>query len=150
MQVEFWFDPGCPFTWLTSRWLVHVAPQRDLDVDWQPLSLLMKNDTPESAPWYPKHARGRDLLRVVEAARLAGSGEEIERDVAASDRQQGRDSTSTRTSATRNDGVARAEPARASVHTPNAVAARQPVAFFCAHRRARRPRYRAGQVRRRR
>lgn len=30
--VEFWFDPGCPFTWRTSRWLLDVATRRGLDV----------------------------------------------------------------------------------------------------------------------
>jgi membrane-associated PAP2 superfamily phosphatase len=27
-SVEFWFDPGCRFTWRTSRWLVDVAHRR--------------------------------------------------------------------------------------------------------------------------
>jgi 2-hydroxychromene-2-carboxylate isomerase len=39
--VDFYFDPACPWTWLTARWLVDVAPQRGLDVTWRPLSLLV-------------------------------------------------------------------------------------------------------------
>ena len=32
--VDFWFDPSCPFTWQTSRWLRAVADARGLPVDW--------------------------------------------------------------------------------------------------------------------
>ena len=39
--VDFYFDPACPWTWLASRWLVDVVPQRDLQVTWRPLSLLV-------------------------------------------------------------------------------------------------------------
>ena len=38
MKVQFWFDPACPFCWVTSRWLVRVAAHRDLDVEWLPIS----------------------------------------------------------------------------------------------------------------
>ncbi|MCU1391483.1 MAG: DSBA-like thioredoxin, partial [Ilumatobacteraceae bacterium] len=66
MKVEFWFDPVCPFCWMTSRWLVDVAAERDLDIDWRPISLLFKNDTQPDSPWYAPVSRTRDLLRVVE------------------------------------------------------------------------------------
>ena len=43
-QVEFYLDPGCPWTWLTSRWLVDVAAQRgDLEIAWRPFSLALLN-----------------------------------------------------------------------------------------------------------
>jgi len=32
--VDFWFDPSCPYTWLTSRWVVEAATVRPLDVRW--------------------------------------------------------------------------------------------------------------------
>ncbi|MEU4423396.1 DsbA family protein [Actinoplanes sp. NPDC024001] len=49
MEVTFYFDPACPFTWRTSRWLVSVAPERDLTVRWSPFSLAILNgdDVPE-------------------------------------------------------------------------------------------------------
>jgi 2-hydroxychromene-2-carboxylate isomerase len=38
-KVCFWFDPSCPWTWLTSRWLVGVAERGGIEVEWRPLSL---------------------------------------------------------------------------------------------------------------
>ena len=34
MHVLFWFDPACPFCWITSRWLVRVATQREVTIEW--------------------------------------------------------------------------------------------------------------------
>ena len=42
-HVEFWFDPVCPWTWLTSRWLLEVADQRPLRIDWNVMSLSVLN-----------------------------------------------------------------------------------------------------------
>ncbi len=41
--VELFFDPGCAWTWVTSRWLVAAAAERDLHITWRPYSLKMKN-----------------------------------------------------------------------------------------------------------
>lgn len=41
--VQFFFDPACPWTWLTSRWLVDAAARRGVDVSWQSLSLVVVN-----------------------------------------------------------------------------------------------------------
>ena len=35
MEATYYFDPACPFTWRTSRWLVAVAPERDVTVRWR-------------------------------------------------------------------------------------------------------------------
>ncbi len=57
--LDFFIDPGCPWTWRTSRWVTEVAPQRDVEVRWRAYSLDMKNEKP------PTTAQG--ALRIVEA-----------------------------------------------------------------------------------
>jgi predicted DsbA family dithiol-disulfide isomerase len=45
VRVGFFVDPACLWSWLTSRWLVQVAPQRDLDIQWRSYSLLLRDGT---------------------------------------------------------------------------------------------------------
>ena len=77
MNVSFWFDPACPFCWMTSRWIRTIAPQRDLVVSWKPISLMVKNNLPETSPFFPVVSRTRDLLRVVESVRAGGGADAI-------------------------------------------------------------------------
>ncbi|MEU6572125.1 mycothiol-dependent nitroreductase Rv2466c family protein [Streptomyces parvulus] len=42
--VEFWFDPVCPWTWLTSRWMLEVAEVRSVRVSWNVMSLSVLNE----------------------------------------------------------------------------------------------------------
>lgn len=42
--VEFWFDPICPWTWITSRWMTEVAEMRGMQVQWHPFSLAVLNE----------------------------------------------------------------------------------------------------------
>jgi hypothetical protein len=73
MRIDFWFHPGCPWTWVTSRWLLEVAPQRDLDIHWRSFSLTLLNGCADVPEQYRARAEGaHDVLRVVEAARTAG------------------------------------------------------------------------------
>jgi hypothetical protein len=43
MRLGFFVDPACLWSWLTSRWLIQVAPQRDLDLQWRSYSLLLRD-----------------------------------------------------------------------------------------------------------
>ena len=42
--VEMWFDPICPWAWMTSRWLMQVEQVRDIEVTWSVMSLAVLNE----------------------------------------------------------------------------------------------------------
>ncbi|HVK26686.1 MAG TPA: DsbA family protein [Actinokineospora sp.] len=68
MSITLWFDPSCPFTWRTSRWVKDVAGRRDEKVSWRFLSLAILNegkDIPEN--YRAAHQRARAALRVLAA-----------------------------------------------------------------------------------
>ena len=68
--VDFWFDPICPWAWMTSRWMVEVASQREVTVNWHIMSLSVLNegrDLPEN--YRAMMDRGWGPARVVNAAR---------------------------------------------------------------------------------
>ena len=48
--VDFWFDPLCPWAWITSRWLLEVAELRPVVPRWHVMSLAMLNENKEGLP----------------------------------------------------------------------------------------------------
>ncbi len=75
-DVEFFWDPVCPWAWLTSRWVAEVATQRNLEVDWRFICLRLLNKEKDYGKDFPDgyiagHGSGQKLLRVAAAVRAA-------------------------------------------------------------------------------
>lgn len=78
-DVEFFWDPVCPWAWITSRWVTEVAAQRDISVRWRFIALRLLNGEKDYERDFPPgyvegHGIGLKLLRVAAAVR-ASDGE---------------------------------------------------------------------------
>jgi 2-hydroxychromene-2-carboxylate isomerase len=99
-NADFWFDPACPFAWITSRWILEVEQVRDISVSWHIMSLAFLNedkDIPDSyrellsTAWQPvrvlmaaKNHHGSEVLLPLYTAlgtRRHDEGRELTRDV---------------------------------------------------------------------
>ncbi|MFD1945357.1 DsbA family protein [Nocardioides aestuarii] len=99
-NADFWFDPACPFAWITSRWILEVEQVRDISVTWHIMSLAFLNedkDIPDSyremlsTAWQPvrvcmaaKNAHGQEALLPLYTAlgtRRHNEGKELTREV---------------------------------------------------------------------
>ena len=83
-DIRFYFDPVCPFAWMTSTWVRSVRDQRDYDVEWRFVSLRQLNSNIDYDSHFPPeyeagHTAGLRLLRVAAAAREAHGVEAVDR-----------------------------------------------------------------------
>ncbi|MEO6944029.1 MAG: disulfide bond formation protein DsbA [Lacisediminihabitans sp.] len=67
--VDFWFDPSCPWAWMTSRWVDEVARFRNLDVRWHVMSLAVLNEDADLSDdyrsFFPRALRYTRLVAAV-------------------------------------------------------------------------------------
>ncbi|MFI5765256.1 MULTISPECIES: mycothiol-dependent nitroreductase Rv2466c family protein [unclassified Streptomyces] len=75
--VDFWFDPTCPWAWMTSRWVLEVSERRPLEIRWHIMSLTVLNEGRADLDerWHRNLALRMEPVRVCAAARQsAGPG----------------------------------------------------------------------------
>ena len=81
-DVEFFFDPICPWAWITSRWVEEVRRARPLEVDWRFIGLRIINEHRDYDRAFPPnylelHTLGLRLLRVAAALRATVGPEAV-------------------------------------------------------------------------
>lgn len=83
-DLHFYFDPVCPFAWLTSTWVRQVMAARDYRVEWRLVSLRLMNahidyDTHFPPDYLAGHTAGLRMLRVAAQARAEHGPEALDR-----------------------------------------------------------------------
>lgn len=77
-DIEFFFDPGCPFAWQTSVWMRRVAQRRGVRVGWRFISLQFANEGREMPPALAQsQVRSHRYLRICAAARQRYGNETV-------------------------------------------------------------------------
>ncbi|HET9772832.1 MAG TPA: DsbA family protein, partial [Acidimicrobiia bacterium] len=83
-DLHFYFDPICPFAWMTSGWVRQVMAARDYRVEWRFISLWLVNAGIDYSAHFPPeyeftHTTGLRLLRVAAAARAEHGPDAVDR-----------------------------------------------------------------------
>ena len=100
--ADFWFDPLCPFAWITSRWIKEVEQVREIDVQWHVMSLAYLNKDKDISDGYREMLVGKEkpvrvAIKIAEdydnatlgrwytavGTRRHNNGEELDRDMVA-------------------------------------------------------------------
>lgn len=81
-DLDFFFDPVCPWAWITSRWVTEVKGLRDYDVQWKFISLRFLNEDKMDYSKMPEgykdvHHAGTECLRVAAHARATEGNDAV-------------------------------------------------------------------------